>query len=884
MKARIASNHFLSGIAVVLLLTACGEDAQASIEPPQVSVVAEGLINPLGLAALADGSILIAEEGTGENDMSAGLSVLTGDGRVGRVVDGLRSGRDAGDLSGAPLAGVSPDGRTAYVAHFGAPGLLTFPVPAGGLQPATKAQPALSIDELTPTMTRLNEVFLTNPFDITFDANGMPVVTDASGNGLATANPDGAALFTHRFGQLNAPKQPSLKVDAVPTGVTRLDDEFYVTLTGGCPYPAGAGVVVAAGPDRAQRTVADGLNMPIDVERGPSGAIWLLEFAEFDPDASCFSGEGYRPGTGRLSRLEDDGSTTTVLAGLDFPGAVIEAANGDLYVTEIFAGRVLRLSWADEPAPAPAQPEATAATWTMRDVAAGRGIDFVHGAFTTGLSEDPTAMMGGGLCWIDYDADGWLDLYAVNSHALAEVDHWDAQGGLPHNELYRNEGGSFRRVGSAAGVAIAHRGNGCVAADFDGDGSTDIFVTADGPNVMLRNLGDGTFEDVSADSGTDTPEWNTAAVVGDLNGDARPELFVGSYIDLDLKIEKPSGAFPQDFVGLPDRLFANLSSPGSIRFEEVTQSAQLARSERTLGALLSDFDLDGDIDLYIANDGHPNRLYRNDSPGDAATIAMTDVTGEAGVGDSGSGMGVAGGDYDQNGGIDLLVTNWEAELNALYANQSDGAEISFGYMTQRIGIAGLGNNKTGWGVAWVDMDQDTDLDMLIVHGRVPVTDLDSDPELVRLYANQIADGKPGTFRDWTTIAGLDTVGPLLARGSAVADFDNDGDPDVAINNIGGPLALLENVTPPGHWVQIALVGSPPGARVSIELDTGEKQVQELYAGSSYLSSEDPRLHFGLGDYDGTLTVTVSWPDGSTGEFPGLEADKQHELRPRSNSS
>jgi len=263
---------------------------------------------------------------------------------------------------------------------------------------------------------------------------------------------------------------------------------------------------------------------------------------------------------------------------------------------------------------------------------------------------------------------------------------------------------------------------------------------------------------------------------------------------------------------------------------------------------------------------------------------MTDVTGEAGVGDSGSGMGVAGGDYDQNGGIDLLVTNWEAELNALYANQSDGAEISFGYMTQRIGIAGLGNNKTGWGVAWVDMDQDTDLDMLIVHGRVPVTDLDSDPELVRLYANQIADGKPGTFRDWTTIAGLDTVGPLLARGSAVADFDNDGDPDVAINNIGGPLALLENVTPPGHWVQIALVGSPPGARVSIELDTGEKQVQELYAGSSYLSSEDPRLHFGLGDYDGTLTVTVSWPDGSTGEFPGLEADKQHELRPRSNSS
>ena len=878
MKTESFVRYFLPLVAPMLLVTACSDGDQAQIDPPEVSVVAEGLIAPLGLAALTDGGILIAEEGTGENDLSAGLSVLTSDGRVGRVVDELPSGSDSGDLSGAPLAGVSPDGKTAYVAHFGAPGLLTFPVPEGGLEPATKAYPALRIDDLTPTMTQLNEVFLINPFDIAFDANGNPVVTDASGNGLATANTDGTALFTHRFGKLDNPEQASLKIDAVPTGVTRVDDEFYVTLTGGCPYPAGAGVVVAAGAERAQRTVAKGLNMPIDVERGPSGTIWLLEFAEFDPDASCFSGAGYRPGTGRLSRLEDDGSTTTVLAGLDFPGAVIEAANGDLYITEVFAGRLLRLSWEEQPATEPTQAEASA-TWTFGDVAGPHGIDFVHGAFTTGLSEDPTAMMGGGLCWIDYDADGWLDLYAVNSHALAEIDYWAGHGGLPHNELYRNDDGKFRRVGSDAGVAIAHRGNGCVAADFDGDGATDIFVTADGPNVMLRNRGDGTFEDVSSDSGTDTPEWNTAAVVGDLNGDGRPELFVGSYIDLDLMIEKPSGAFPQDFVGLPDRLFGNRSSPGLIRFEEITLSAQLDRAERALGALMSDFDLDGDLDLYIANDGHPNRLYRNDSPGDAATVTMTEVTGEAGVGDSGSGMGVAGGDYDQNGAFDILVTNWEAELNALYANQTEGVDINFGYMTQRIGIAGLGNNKTGWGVAWVDVDQDTDLDMLIVHGRVPVTDLDSDPELVRLYANQLADGKPGTFRDWTAVAGLDTVGPLLARGSAVADFDNDGDPDVAINNIGGPMALLENVAPPGHWVQIALVGSPPGARVSIELDTGERLIRELHTGSSYLSSEDPRLHFGLGDYDGPLNVTVRWPDGSTGEFAGLGADMRHELHP-----
>lgn len=335
----------LAGAAPLLLAGGCSSDDRVAEIDPQVTVVAEGLVNPLGLAALPDGSILIAEEGTGEVDQSAGLSVLTTDGRVGRVVDGLPSGRDAGDLSGAALAGVSPDGQTAYVAHFGAPGLLTFPVPDGGLQPATEAVPALVFDELTPTMTKLNEVFLVNPFDLAFDADGNPVVTDASGNGLATVNPDGTVRFTHRFGQLTAPDQLSLRIDAVPTGVTRVDDEFYVTLTGGCPYPAGAGVVVAAGADRAERTVATGLNMPIDVERGPAGTVWLLEFAEFDPDASCFSGSGYQPGTGRLSRLEDDGTRTTVLAELDFPGAVIETAEGDVYITEIFAGRVLRLSW-----------------------------------------------------------------------------------------------------------------------------------------------------------------------------------------------------------------------------------------------------------------------------------------------------------------------------------------------------------------------------------------------------------------------------------------------------------------------------------------------------------------------------------------------------------
>ncbi|MCP3974495.1 MAG: ScyD/ScyE family protein [bacterium] len=873
-------------LALVLVMASCdGSTSDVPIdqaEAPTVEVVAEGLVNPLGLAALPDGSILIAEEGTGERDTSAGLSVLTPDGKVGRVVSDLPSSRDSGDLSGAPLAGVSPDGSTAYVAHFASQALLTLPIPPDGLKPETKAAPALTLSDLTPTMTPLREVALLNPFDIAFDEAGRPVVTDASANGVATVNNDGTTTFTHRISELEDPGKPTLKIDPVPTGITRVGDEYYVTLTGGCPYPQGSGVVVALGADRAERVVATDLNMPIDVELGPSGTIWLLEFARFTPDASCFTGAGYEAGTGRLSRLHEDGTRTEVLSGLNHPGAVVEMPNGDVYVTEIFSGRVLRLSWPSSTAPAAAAPtisppSAATPEWGFANVAAAVGLDFTHGAFATELSEDPAAAMGGGLCWIDYDRDGWLDLYLVNSHAATEVDYWAGNGGLPRNELYRNDGGTFSRVGSDAGVDIAHRGNGCVSADFDGDGWYDLFVTADGPNSLFHNQGDGSFIDVAAAAGVDTPEWNSAAVVGDLNGDSRPDLFVGAYIDLAFKIDKPSGAFPQDYLGLPDRLFINQGQPGVIDFREVADASGLEHSERALGALLSDFDLDGDLDLYIANDGHPNRLYRNDSTHGSASITLTDVTAETGVGDSGSGMGVAGGDYDGNGAFDLLVTNWEAELNALYANESSAGGFAFGYMTQRIGLAGLGNNKTGWGVAWVDVDHDTDLDMLIAHGRVPVTNMETDPELVRLYGNLLAEGQPGQFRDWTTQSGLDVVGPLLARGSAAADFDNDGDVDIAINSIGGSVALLRSDGTSGNWIEIDLGGFHPGALAKVALADGRILHRELHAGSSYLASEDSRIHFGLGSHPEPVPVTIVMPDGTVIDLGELAPDQIHTI-------
>ncbi|HZD25345.1 MAG TPA: CRTAC1 family protein, partial [Alphaproteobacteria bacterium] len=514
---------------------------------------------------------------------------------------------------------------------------------------------------------------------------------------------------------------------------------------------------------------------------------------------------------------------------------------------------------------ASAAPDADASFgWQFSDVTADVGLSFQHGAFATALYKDPAAMMGAGLCWLDYDDDGWLDLYLVNSHAEDERAYWAARGQLPANHLFRNENGRFRDVSAASKTDLVMRGNGCVAADFNGDGRTDIHVTADGPNALLWNEGDGTFREGAAAANLATPEWNTAAAVVDLNGDGRLDLFVGSYIDLDYKIPRPIGAFPNDYYGLPDHLYLN---DGDGTFREVTRAAGLARDERALGAIFSDVDRDGDPDLYIANDGQANRLYTYEPyPDDPEGLGFRFVeqTQEAEVGDTGSGMGVAGGDYDGDGLFDLFVTNWEAELNALYRNETaEEGFLNFRYSTYRIGMRGLGNNMTGWGTAWADFDHDADLDLLTVNGRVPVTNRETDPELVRLYGNRLIEGHPGEYREWTEQVGLEAVGPLLARGSAVADFDNDGDLDVAISQIGGPAVLLRNDggAEAGNWLQVSIPGFHPGTVVTAVLPDGRTLVREWHTGSSYLASEDPRLHFGLGDATAVLKLTIRWPDG-----------------------
>lgn len=868
-------------IVLFALLSLCfGFMAQAQSDVT-ITVVAEDLLNPVGLALLPDGGVLIGEEGTGESDTSAGVSLLTSEGELGRLVSGFPSGRDSGDLSGIALVTVSPDEQTIYFSHFNAQKLFTLPVSSVQTLP----DEPLTVDDVGVAMERLNNVFLLNPFDMTFDADGVPVVTDASGNGVAKELSSGTTRFIHRFDELEDPTNDRLSIEAVPTGITRVDDEYYVTLFGGCPYPPNSGELVAIDEERNQRTVVDNLSMPIDVEVDADGTIWILEFGRFEAGGSCFSGSGYQPETGRLSRLLGNGELETVIENLDFPGAVLPLPDGSLLVSEIFTGRVLQIEL-EEPQAAtstnhtlisnPNQRSPAAHMWRLEDVASDVGLDFRHGAFAQTLEQDHIAEMGGGLCWIDYDRDGWLDLYLVNSHALHEIDYWEANGGLPTNALFRNVNGQFENVSAETGADLAMRGNGCVSADFNNDGWNDIYITADEENALLYNHGDGTFSEGAEQAGIAATEWNSAIAVADLNADGWLDLFVGGFIDLDNPVPNPIGAFPQDYGGIPDRLYLNMGADesGLVTFTEVTSESGLLFNERTLGALFTDVDNDRDLDLYIANDGEPNRLYLYELADNEIGFQFVDTYDTSDVNDRGSGMGVASADWTGDGWTDLMVTNWDREANAIYRNQTDTAGFpNFEYMTYRIGMQGMGTSMTGWGVQFADFDLDADLDLLIVNGRVPMSNLETDAEWVRLYTNQMMEGKPDQFQDWTSLVGLRQLGGLMARGSAMADYDHDGDLDVAINQIGRQVVLLENTIPEGNWLILDLEDAMPGTVVTVTLPDGQSLQRETQIGSSYLASEDPRVHFGLGRYDTVANIQIIYPTGESVSLQDVSANQ-----------
>ena len=492
---------------------------------------------------------------------------------------------------------------------------------------------------------------------------------------------------------------------------------------------------------------------------------------------------------------------------------------------------------------------------SLTNVAPEVGLSFRHGAFRFGMSNDPTSMMGGGLCWLDYDADGWLDLFVVNSYTDTEFADWDARGGPPRTALFRNVHGTFEDVSRDAGAALPLRGNGCVAADFDLDGHTDLYVTTAGYNVatdgydaLLWNEGDGTFTEGAREAGIAAAGWHAGAAVGDVNDDGRPDLFVASYADPNVTVPSSSG-FPTNRRAVRDLLYLNQGedATGRVRFREVAQQAGIERAavSHGLGAVLTDYDRDGRLDLYVANDADPNQLYRNVPRSGGLGFRFEEVAAQEGVDDPNAGMGIAAADFDVDGRTDLFVTNSRQQLHAAYRSRPASADGP-AFVDVRPQLAAvLGTRSTGWGTSWADLDLDGDLDLVVANGGIPVTSLARDAQRVRVLEN-VAGSRGTRFAAADGGVGLDGTPRVNGRGLATADYDNDGDVDVAVNSIGGRLLLLRNDGAPGHWLEVRLRTFAPGAVVTAVLPDGRRIVREVLAGSSYLSSEDPRVHFGLG--------------------------------------
>lgn len=511
-------------------------------------------------------------------------------------------------------------------------------------------------------------------------------------------------------------------------------------------------------------------------------------------------------------------------------------------------------------------------------VTATSGIRFRHerGPARYWLPE----IMGGGAAWLDYDADGDLDLYFVQSGDL----NLPAGARAPSNQLYENLGnGSFRDVTQRAGVGDMGYGMGVAIGDFDANGLPDIYVTNVGPNVLYQNLGDGTFRDVTAAAGVGDAGWGTSAVFVDYDQDGHTDLFVTNYIRwaADRETECRTADNQPDYCspnvyGAPaaDTLYRNL---GDGTFRDVSQQVGInAAFGNGLGVVAADFNSDQRIDFYVANDGNPNQLWLQTGDQQFTDQALGQGCAVNRMGAAEAGMGVAVVDVENDGDLDLFMTHLGNESNTLYL--SDGAR--FDDRTAAIGLGGPSVNFTGFGLGFADFDNDGHVDVYVANGRVgrglPLDARQADP-----YAepNQVFRGSlAGRYHEVLPRGG--TSEPLVenSRAALFGDVDNDGDIDiVVVNNGQSPTVLRNQIGAKNHWLRIQLrdkFGNDAcTARVRIEA-AGRSQWRLVSRAYSYLASNEPHAHFGLGDVSQIDEVTVYWPSGEVETFGPHAANSQ----------
>jgi Na+-translocating ferredoxin:NAD+ oxidoreductase RnfD subunit len=517
----------------------------------------------------------------------------------------------------------------------------------------------------------------------------------------------------------------------------------------------------------------------------------------------------------------------------------------------------------------------------LTNVAPAVGLDFRQDSFRYGISQDYGAMMGGGVCWLDYNGDGWQDLFAVNSYASSDMAHWQAHGGLPRTQLFENVHGHFRNVTAKARAGLQVQGDGCVAADLNGDGRPDLIVTTTNGIKLLWNNGNGTFSEGARAAGMTASGWYTGVAVADVNGDGRPDVFVAGYTRPYEPVPNSLSGFPTNLVGVRDLLYLNEGNgpDGRARFREVGVQAGLEASNfsHALGATFLDVNGDGRPDLYVANDEDPNQLYVNVPwPGGVKAdperlgFRFENRAAAAKVADPYAGMGVAvsGG---TPGPLDLFVTNSRHEPSAAFARTTGS---SFANARAKFDPA-LGADFAGWGDSFVDLANSGVSDLVLATGGIPITNLHKDAGLVKVVA-PLSGGAGGGYGVASGVvpSGLRVNG----RGLAAADVDNDGRMEIAVNSIGGRFLLLKPSGPVGHWLDVSFSRFSPGAVVTLSLEGGRTQSQEVRAGSSYLSSEDQRVHFGLGEATQASRLTVRYPWGAESVLRNVRADRIVEIR------